>query len=271
MGGTFYKARGGRLVEADPNSPEEFIRAVRLALGRPPGASHSPVPDTTAYTQDPTSVEARARSVARDAEERADELMAQLEQSATEAGWTVARAESPEQAAQYTQALAAKLKAQSVVMSAHPVLDRPRLEKLLADAEIELRVMAMAEVDLEDASEPELQERRLSLRRAAIQAELGVTGVDYAIAETGSCVLLARKGVSRLVSLVPPAHVAVVERGQVLPSLDELFTLRRHEFLKGDLGSYMNIISGPSRSADIEQTIVKGVHGPGDVHMVLLG
>jgi len=100
---------------------------------------------------------------------------------------------------------------------------------------------------------------------------MGVTGVDYAIAETGSCAIVARKGVSRLASLLPPVHVAVVERGQVLPSLDELFALRRHSHAQGDAGSYMNIISGPSRSGDIEQTLVTGVHGPREVHMVLLG
>ena len=77
-------------------------------------------------------------------------------------------------------------------------------------------------------------------------------------------------GVSRAVSLLPPVHVAIVEAGRVLPSLDELFTLRRSDFLNGTMGSYMNIITGPSRSADIEYTIVKGVHGPGEVHLVLL-
>ena len=95
--------------------------------------------------------------------------------------------------------------------------------------------------------------------------------MDYAIAETGTCVLLPRKGISRLVSLLPPVHVAVVERGQVLPGLDEFFALRRADSLRGDLGSYTTLITGPSRSADIEYTIVTGVHGPGEVHMLLLG
>jgi L-lactate dehydrogenase complex protein LldG len=74
-----------------------------------------------------------------------------------------------------------------------------------------------------------------------------------------------------LVSLLPPVHIAIVTRGQVLPSLDELFTLRRRDFLDGKLASYMNLITGPSRSADIEYTLVTGVHGPGEVHMVLVG
>ena len=53
--------------------------------------------------------------------------------------------------------------------------------------------------------------------------------------------------------------------------MDELFTLRRDDFIRGDFGSYMNLITGPSRTADIEYTIVTGVHGPGEVHMVLVG
>ena len=69
MSKTFYKASGGRLVEADSDSPEEFIRAVRLALGRPPGAGPGPVPDATSYSQDAASVDARATAVMRDAEE----------------------------------------------------------------------------------------------------------------------------------------------------------------------------------------------------------
>ena len=142
-----------------------------------------------------------------------------------------------------------------------------QIESAFAGTEIELTTMQIGE----EAGPSEREGARQSMREKAVTADLGLTGADYAIAETGSCVLLAGKGVSRLVSLLPPVHVAVVERGQVLPSLDELFTLRRRDFLQGDLRSYMNIISGPSRSADIEQTLVKGVHGPGEVHMVLLG
>ena len=123
----------------------------------------------------------------------------------------------------------------------------------------------------EESDEAKREVQRQALRRRAIEGDIALTGVDYAIAETGSCVLIARKGLSRIVSLLPPVHVAVVERGQVLPSLDELFTLRRRDFLRGDLGSYMNLITGPSRTADIEHTIVTGVHGPGEVHMVLIG
>jgi L-lactate utilization protein LutC len=125
-------------------------------------------------------------------------------------------------------------------------------------------VTKMARDDAKDLDDPS------SHRAAAIDAGLGLTGADYAIAETGSVVLAAGQGVSRIVSLVPPVHVAVVERGSVVPSLDELFTLLRRDYGEQDWASYVNIISGPSRSADIEYTLVTGVHGPGEVHLVLL-
>ena len=266
MARTFSKARGGRLVEVDRDSRDEFLRTVRRALGRAPGAGPGPIPEATALSRDAVSVAERAEEVSRGAEANADELMSRLQDSAAEAGWTVTRCESPREAAQYVESVARDLGARSVVRSAHPVLDPLRLEGLLARSGIEVGLMA---IDETDEVPPERQ--RQALRGRAIEADLGITGAEYAIADTGSCVLLAEKGVSRLVSLLPPAHVVVVKKGQVLPGLDELFTLRRHSFLQGSGGSYMNIITGPSRSADIEQTIVTGVHGPGDVHMVLLG
>jgi L-lactate utilization protein LutC len=225
------------------------------------------MPDETPYEQDSLSVDERAGLVRSEMEARADDLFVELGESAAQIGWTVARSGSPEDAGRYIEALARDLEAGSAVRSAHSVLDRLGLEGRLARSGIELGVMA---VDWE-GDEHELDRRRHALREKAIVADLGITGVDYAIAETGSCVLLARRGVSRLVSLLPPVHVAVVERGQVVPSLDELFVLYRHSILRGEGEGYMNIISGPSRSADIDQTLVTGVHGPGQVHLLLLG
>jgi L-lactate dehydrogenase complex protein LldG len=87
----------------------------------------------------------------------------------------------------------------------------------------------------------------------------------YALADTGSVVLAASPGEPRTRSLLPDVHVAVVRENRILPSLDDLFAA-----LGGELPSALAIVSGPSRSADIEQSLTVGVHGPGEVHVVVL-
>lgn len=245
---------------------DRFLQRVRQALGRT-SATDEVVPEVTALADGPSSVEQRADAVLSEATANSEDLMSQLESSAGQAGWNVARFQSAAEAGTHIAGVARNLEARSLVRSTHEILDRLQVEALLSGTGIEMGLMA-ADGAADEAGR-EAQRRRL--RERAIQADLGITGVDYAIAETGTCVILPRKGVSRLVSLLPPAYVAVVQAGQVLPSLDELFTLQRRDFIQGDLRSYMSLITGPSRSADIEYTLVTGVHGPGDVHLVLIG
>ncbi len=247
----------------DKSSRDRFLANVRRALGRSDARSRppqdSPFPGKS-EVGGPT-----VEAVRREMDDRADELLEQLAQSASDIGWQVERAASAEAALDYIVDVARSLEAKSAMRSAHPVLDGLDFESRFSAIGVELELMVVHE------SRGDLERQRADLREKVVRAELGITGVDYAIAETGSCVIVAKKGVSRLVSLLPPAYIAVVRRGEVLPSLDELFVLRRQYLLAHEGASYMNIISGPSRSADIEQTIVRGVHGPGNVHMVLLG
>ncbi len=240
----------------------DFLSRVRSALGRSGAGLPTAIPPDTALSLDATDVSRRAWAVLDEASERSAELMADLESSASTAGWKVVRASSHDEAAAYVRSVAVDVEARTAVRSAHDILDHMDIDAALDKAGVVAHVMTLAGED--PAAE------RNSLREVAIHAGLGVTGVDYAVAETGSVVLLARSEVSRLPALLPPTYVAIVERGKVLPSLDELFTLRRDEFYLDNLGSYLNIITGPSRTADIAQTLVTGVHGPGDVHMVLL-
>jgi L-lactate dehydrogenase complex protein LldG len=96
--------------------------------------------------------------------------------------------------------------------------------------------------------------------------DAGVTEVDYAVAETGTLVIRHRPEHGRLLSLVPFVHVAVVEPGCFLPDLLDLF-----EVLKRDgVGSGVTMISGPSKTADIEMNVVTGVHGPNVVKTFIL-
>lgn len=100
-------------------------------------------------------------------------------------------------------------------------------------------------------------------------ADLGVTGVDYLVAETGSVVLFACPDEPRSASLLPPVHIAVAERGQLLPDLFDLFG---PAVWKGrpSMPSCLSLITGPSKTGDIELRLVTGVHGPGEVHVVLV-
>ena len=94
-----------------------------------------------------------------------------------------------------------------------------------------------------------------------------VTGVTAAIVETGSLALFYGPGAGRLSSLVVPVHIAVVERAQLVPTLVD-FLAR----VRGHLGprSAAVLVTGPSRSADIEQVITVGVHGPKELHVVFI-
>lgn len=109
---------------------------------------------------------------------------------------------------------------------------------------------------------------RQELRELCATFEVGITSADYALADTGSLVLLSSPQEARMISLLPPAHIALVPAGRILSGLDELFTVVPKP---ADLTSSMVIITGPSRTADIEQILVRGVHGPGEIHVVVVG
>ena len=173
-------------------------------------------------------------------------------------GWVVHGASGVEDAVGYVCQLAEKLEAKRVVRSAEEVFGDVPMDDALSALGASVQVMVRKN-DGAVAFNP-------------ADADLGVTGVDYAIAETGSVVILPRRGVSRLTSLLPPVHIALVKPSQTLESLDDLYLLRRLAYLRdgADAGAYMNFITGPSRTADIEQTLVIGAHGPRETHMVIL-
>jgi L-lactate dehydrogenase complex protein LldG len=92
----------------------------------------------------------------------------------------------------------------------------------------------------------------------------GISTALYGLADTGS-VVLSSSVEPRTQSLLPDVHVTLLREDLILPGLDELFAA-----LGDDLPSALAIVSGPSRSADIEQKLAVGVHGPREVHVVLL-
>lgn len=87
----------------------------------------------------------------------------------------------------------------------------------------------------------------------------------YGLADTGSVVLAASPTEPRARSLLPEVHVTLLSEDRILPGLDELFGA-----LGDELPSALAVVTGPSRSMDIEQKLAVGVHGPGEVHVVLV-
>ncbi|MEE8523055.1 MAG: lactate utilization protein [Thermoanaerobaculia bacterium] len=107
---------------------------------------------------------------------------------------------------------------------------------------------------------------REELRQAALAADAGVCSADFGVAETGTLALLARPGQGRSISLLPPLHVAVLDAGDVVQELAELF----EKTTERGIPSALTLITGPSRTGDIELVLTIGVHGPGELHLVLM-
>ena len=99
-------------------------------------------------------------------------------------------------------------------------------------------------------------------------ADVSITGVDYLIAETGSLICVTRADDPRSLSLLPPVHIVVADRSQLWPDLFDLF--ERLPDPQSGMPSCVAIITGPSKTGDIELRLVTGVHGPGEVHVVLV-
>ena len=114
-------------------------------------------------------------------------------------------------------------------------------------------------------------------RASALQtlepAPICISGADAAIAESATLVLRSGAGRGRLASLLAPAHIAVLRRAQIVRGLGEALALMQQRHGRDIFGdsSNLTLISGPSRTGDIEQTLTLGVHGPREIHVVLIG
>ncbi len=106
-------------------------------------------------------------------------------------------------------------------------------------------------------------------------ADVGISEPDYLIAETGSLAVTARRDEPRSLSLLPPIHIAVAERSHLLPDLFDLFAAYEasppaNGAAARELPSCLALVTGPSKTGDIELRLVTGVHGPGELHVVLM-
>lgn len=107
-------------------------------------------------------------------------------------------------------------------------------------------------------------ERVATMDANSADVTAGITGVDAALADTGTLVLRTSPDRGRLLSLLPPVHVAVLDAASLLPDLGSFLCQPRVD------ASSIVLITGPSKTADIEQNLVTGVHGPGELHVILV-
>lgn len=99
----------------------------------------------------------------------------------------------------------------------------------------------------------------------AFHVDAGITGVEMAVAETASMSVVSGGANRRLASLAPPCHIAIVRASQMVPDLTDWAASKSTQQPANEV-----LISGPSKTADIEMTLVQGVHGPGNVHVIVI-
>ncbi|MCU0579394.1 MAG: lactate utilization protein [Desulfobacterota bacterium] len=106
--------------------------------------------------------------------------------------------------------------------------------------------------------------------RSMQEVQVGLSGADFALADTGTLILFSGNAGGRWLSLAPPVHIALLPADRILPGLDDFLD----RFPAGDsllsLGSAVTFVSGASRTADIELNLVHGAHGPKELHVVTL-
>lgn len=102
----------------------------------------------------------------------------------------------------------------------------------------------------------------------ADQIEVGITACEFLIAQTGSIMLSSAENGGRQMIVYPPVHVVVAQKKQMVDDLASAYTAIQHKYPE-QLPSQITLVSGPSRTADIEKTLIMGAHGPKELHVFL--
>ncbi|PKO33391.1 MAG: hypothetical protein CVU34_12610 [Betaproteobacteria bacterium HGW-Betaproteobacteria-7] len=184
--------------------------------------------------------------------------------------WIAGRARGPQPTLGADLAGRFMAKAESLASSVERIAGRGELPAAVA------RFLAAGELGTAAVITPELTDLAwaasglaVAARSAVDQDTVGITGCFCAIAETGTLLLLSGAQTPATVSLLPETHIALVDERRIVGTMEEAFSLLRIEH--GSLPRALNFISGPSRTGDIEQTIVLGAHGPRRVHLLIAG
>ena len=192
-----------------------------------------------------------------------EELAGRFEQELRSLGCTTYQATTLSELEGILCSILTHVQASSVVLTRNSVLNQLQIKEML-----EGKGMRVALWPETNASQPQGS----AFRDECFAADAGITGVDFALAETGSLVLTSLTEGSQLASLAPPVHIALYRRSQIRASLDEVLQNLPVSREPGSLSPARSVVfvSGTSRTADIEQILIRGVHGPRSVHAILV-
>ena len=247
------------------SSQEVFLERIRRALGRPYGGASG--------RNDTESDTPLQRARVHHGQDQRRALVDQLLQQLRAVGGSGTCVASMADAVAAIQQVVRDKKAQRVVRWPAEIFSSLEVDTVLQASGVTVQVTALPTAPPGGApSAAAMAETAQSLRADLAKADIGLSGVDYAIAETGTLALMAAPGQMRSVSLVPPVHVAVVRAEQIVPTLADCLSLLQASAanLQEHLTSCVSFITGPSRTGDIELTLTVGVHGPGELHLIVI-
>ena len=232
-------------------SRAEILRNIRLALAKPALAQHDGHHETMGE-MDKLFRSASAK----------DHLVEKFRTEFELVSGEFFRAPSNEDAVRYLCELVTSSGVQTVAISDHTICERLQLKEALQTAFPNIQV-SKESIDSESSYE------RRHLKRTLSHSQLSVTGAEFLIAESGTFVVITGPQASRQISLLPEIHVVLATPNQVHPNLAEVFQLIQRE-KRSHSGSAITLITGPSRTADIEKVLIKGVHGPTRIVTIML-
>jgi iron-sulfur cluster protein len=281
-------------------------RNLQAALKKASGHHYQNVSRTTAEL--PWSeIKERAQAIRRECVKRLPELMARFREEAEKAGARTYQAATPREALRTIEHICREKKARLIVKSKSMVSEEIGLNGYLQKAGFQVVETDLGEWIVQLAGErpshitapalhktkeevaallsrrlgrpvpPDIPEMvrlaREELRRAFIEADIGFSGANLAIAESGTLAIVSNEGNARLVTTLPPVHIALISAEKFVETMEQAVILLKALITSSaglKMTSYVSFITGPSKTTDIEKELVVGVHGPREVHIIIL-
>jgi L-lactate dehydrogenase complex protein LldG len=184
------------------------------------------------------------------------ELMSTFARELEEVGGKFVGAFTPSEVNSRIVDLARELAVKSIALGSGNVSDMDAIGEALERADFRIvRTVPVADTE------------RAAMRSHVADSDLGIADADYAIAATGTLAVISNAQRPSSLTLLPPASLAIVQIDRIVANLAELLAALGPN---GIASNRMTLITGPSRTADIEKRIVMGVHGPKSLHVIVV-